>query len=215
MQVYPGILLMNGVGYESNVYLIDRQLLVDTGTGMFFPQLRDNLVNLGVKPHQLELIVATHCHYDHIGAAKHFRDWCEAAIAIGRKDAPALENGDDRLTLAYLFGKRMRCITVDKKLKQGDKLKTRNFCFQVIETPGHTQGSICLYERKRKILISGDTLFSDGIGRSDLPGGDRKALKESLEKLSKLKVTYLLPGHGMPKIGGVEFLFKQILARLK
>ena len=206
---------MNGVGYESNVYLIDRQLLVDTGTGLFFPQLRDNLVNLGVKPHQLELIVATHCHYDHIGAAKHFRDWCEAVIAIGRKDAPALENGDDRLTLAHLFGKRMRCITVDKKLKQGDKLRTRNFCFEVIETPGHTQGSICLYERKRKILISGDTLFSDGIGRSDLPGGDRRALKESLEKLSRLKVTYLLPGHGMPKIGGIEFLFKQILARLK
>jgi len=215
MQVYKGILLMNGVGFESNMYLIDKEVLVDTGTGLFFPQIRENLINLGIDPKKIKLIVNTHCHFDHVGGDKSFRDLCNAEIAIHESDARALEEGDNDLTLATMFGKKMKSITVDRRLKERDKIKTSNFCFEVIHTPGHTPGSICLYESKKKILISGDTLFSDGIGRSDLPGGDSDLLRESLKKLSKLKITYLLPGHGMPKTGGVNFLLKQILARMK
>jgi len=215
MQVYKGILLMNGVGFESNMYLIDKEVLVDTGTGLFFPQIRENLINLGIDPKKIKLIVNTHCHFDHVGGDKSFRDLCNAEIAIHENDAQALEEGDNNLTLATMFGKKMKSITVDRRLKERDKIKTSNFCFEVIHTPGHTPGSICLYESKKKILISGDTLFSDGIGRSDLPGGDSDLLRESLKKLSKLKITYLLPGHGMPKTGGVNFLLKQILARMK
>jgi glyoxylase-like metal-dependent hydrolase (beta-lactamase superfamily II) len=215
MQVYKGILLMNGVGFESNMYLIDKQILVDTGTGLFFPQIKENFINLGIDPKKIELIVNTHCHFDHVGGNKSFRDLCDAEIAIHKNDAYALENGDNDLTLATIFGKKMKTVTVDRKLKEKDKIKTTNFCFEVIHTPGHTPGSICLYESRKKILISGDTLFSDGIGRSDLPGGDADTLRESLKKLSKLKITYLLPGHGMPKIGGIDFLLKQILARFK
>jgi len=215
MQVYKGILLMNGVGFESNMYLIDKEVLVDTGTGLFFPQIRENLINLGIDPKKIKLIVNTHCHFDHVGGDKSFRDLCNAEIAIHESDARALEEGDNDLTLATMFGKKMKSITVDRRLKERDKIKTSNFCFEVIHTPGHTPGSICLYESKKKILISGDTLFSDGIGRSDLPGGDSDLLRESLKKLSKLRITYLLPGHGMPKTGGVNFLLKQILARMK
>ena len=206
---------MNGVGFESNMYLIDKEVLVDTGTGLFFPQIRENLINLGIDPKKIKLIVNTHCHFDHVGGDKSFRDLCNAEIAIHESDARALEEGDNDLTLATMFGKKMKSITVDRRLKERDKIKTSNFCFEVIHTPGHTPGSICLYESKKKILISGDTLFSDGIGRSDLPGGDSDLLRESLKKLSKLKITYLLPGHGMPKTGGVNFLLKQILARMK
>jgi len=215
MQVYKGILLMNGVGFESNMYLIDKEVLVDTGTGLFFPQIRENLINLGIDPKKIKLIVNTHCHFDHVGGDKSFRDLCNAEIAIHENDAQALEEGDNNLTLATMFGKKIKSITVDRRLKERDRIKTSNFCFEVIHTPGHTPGSICLYESKKKILISGDTLFSDGIGRSDLPGGDSDLLRESLKKLSKLKITYLLPGHGMPKTGGVNFLLKQILARMK
>jgi len=206
---------MNGVGFESNMYLIDKEVLVDTGTGLFFPQIRENLINLGIDPKKIKLIVNTHCHFDHVGGDKSFRDLCNAEIAIHENDAQALEEGDNNLTLATMFGKKIKSITVDRRLKERDRIKTSNFCFEVIHTPGHTPGSICLYESKKKILISGDTLFSDGIGRSDLPGGDSDLLRESLKKLSKLKITYLLPGHGMPKTGGVNFLLKQILARMK
>ena len=215
MQVYKGILLMNGVGYECNMYLIDREVIVDTGTGLFFPQIKENLINLGIKPEEIKLIVNTHCHFDHVGANKLFRDWCGCEIAIHKHDAKALERGDSKVTIADLFGKKMRCITVDRKLEEGDEIRTKNFKFEVIETPGHTKGSICLYERKKHILISGDTLFSDGIGRYDLPTGSKKDLQESIRKIAKLKIKYLLPGHGMPKIGGVDFLLKQILARMR
>lgn len=213
MQVYKGILLTDGIGFDSNVYLIDNEILIDTGTGVFFNQIKEELENLKIDAKEIHMIVNTHCHFDHVGADKNFRDLCKAEIAIHRDDKKALETG--RGTLAELFGKKLRTITVDKVLEDGDKIKTKNFSFRVISTPGHTRGSICLYESRKKILISGDTLFADGIGRSDLPNGDRKALKESLKRLSKLDIVYLLPGHGMPKINGIDFLFKQILVRMR
>lgn len=66
----------------------------------------------------------------------------------------------------------------------------------MIETPGHSPGSICLYMKKEKALIAGDTIFSLGVGRTDLPGGDTELLIASLKKLAKLDIEYLIPGHG-------------------
>jgi len=204
---------MGGVGHDSNIYLIDNELLVDTGTGVFFPQMKEEILNLGIDPKKIKMIVNTHCHFDHTGADKKFRDFLKAKIAIHKADKKALETGDG--TLAEMFGQTPRAITVDKTLKDGSKIKTKNFTFEVISTPGHTPGSICLYERDKGILISGDTLFADGVGRTDLPGGDKKAMKKSIKRLSELKIKYLLPGHGMPKMSGVDFLIKQILIRMK
>lgn len=204
---------MGGVGPDSNIYLIDKELLVDTGTGIFFPQMKEEIINLGIKPKKIKLIINTHCHFDHTGANKKFRDLCKAKVAIHKADKTALETGEG--TIAELFGQKPRIITVDKVLRDGDKIKTKNFTFEVISTPGHTPGSICLYERDKKILISGDTLFADGVGRTDLPNGNRKALKESIKRLASLKIQYLLPGHGMPKIGGIDFLIKRVLTRMK
>ncbi len=68
--------------------------------------------------------------------------------------------------------------------------------FQVLYTPGHSPGSICLYWQDRKVLLSGDTLFYMGVGRTDLPGGDSRTLAQSIARLSKLDIEYLVPGHG-------------------
>jgi hydroxyacylglutathione hydrolase len=68
--------------------------------------------------------------------------------------------------------------------------------FEVIQTPGHSPGSICLYWPDKKILFTGDVVFNQGIGRTDLPGGNGKELKESIKKISRLDAEYLLPGHG-------------------
>ncbi len=203
---------MGGVGYDSNVYVIDKELIVDTGTGIFFPQIKEEIINLGIDPKKVKWIVNTHAHFDNTGGNKKFRDFFKAKIAIHRSDRKALENGE---ILAEMFSHVPRSVTVDRSLRDGDKIKTKNFTFEVISTPGHTPGSICLYERDKKILISGDTLFPDGVGRYDLPGGDKKALVESLKRLSELKINYLLPGHGIPKVGGVEFLIRQMLSRKK
>lgn len=213
MQVYKGIILTGGIGYDSNIYLIDNEVLVDTGTGIFFNEIKEELENLKIDLNGIHTIVNTHCHFDHSGGDKNFRDLCNAKIAIHEKDKEALETGEG--TLAELFGKKQKAVTVDYVLKEGDKIKTKNFNFVVISTPGHTKGSICLYEKNKKILISGDTIFADSVGRTDFPSGSLEDLIKSLKKLSKLNIMYLLPGHGIPKIGGIDFLLKHMISRLE
>jgi glyoxylase-like metal-dependent hydrolase (beta-lactamase superfamily II) len=83
-----------------------------------------------------------------------------------------------------------------KGLQDGDILDLDGLKFKVIHTPGHTQDGLCLYNSEKKILISGDTVFSHGnIGRTDLSGGSMKTLVKSIEKLADLNIEFLLPGH--------------------
>lgn len=213
MQVYKGIILTGGIGYDSNIYLIDNEVIVDTGTGIFFNEIKEELENMKIDLNRIHTIVNTHCHFDHVGGDKNFRDLCNAEIAIHEEEKNALETGEG--TLAELFGKKQRAVTVDRVLREGDRIKTKNFNFVVISTPGHTRGSICLYEKNKKILISGDTIFADSVGRTDFPTGSLEDLIRSIKKLSKLNITYLLPGHGLPKISGVDFLIKQMIFRLE
>ncbi|MFH0832230.1 MAG: MBL fold metallo-hydrolase [Candidatus Aenigmatarchaeota archaeon] len=208
MQILKGIIMMGGVGYDSNIYLIDGELIVDSGSGLFFSEIKEEISRL-CDVSNIKYIVNTHCHYDHSGANRKFRDWLKTEIAIHENDKESLESGID--TLSEMFGEVARVTTVDRVLKNGSMIRTANFTFEVISTPGHTPGSICLYEKEKKILISGDTLFEDGIGRTDFPGGSKYKLCNSLKKLAKYPVSYLLPGHGMPKVGGVDFLIKQMI----
>jgi len=202
--------MIGGIGTDSNIYVIDGEVVVDTGSGEFFNQAKEEISK--IDPH-VRLIINTHAHYDHTGGNKKFRDWLKAEIAIHSKDKEALETGKG--TLSHMFNSKARTITVDKVLRGGNVIKTQNFSFEVISTPGHTPGSICLYEKHKKILISGDTLFAEGVGRTDLPGGDFMQLYDSLKRLSGLQINYLLPGHGKPKIGGVNFFIKRMLVSME
>lgn len=213
MQVLKGIMLTGGVGPDSNIYIIDDEVMVDTGTGSYFSIIKENFENSGFNPRSIHTIVNTHCHFDHSGGNKKFRDLCKAKILIHKADQKAIETGNG--TMAEHFNESPKIVTVDKALRDGDVIKTKNYSWKVISTPGHTPGSISLYDEKRRVLISGDTVFADGIGRTDMPGGNANAMKASIKKLSELKVDYILPGHGMPKVGGVDFLFKQVLAKFK
>jgi glyoxylase-like metal-dependent hydrolase (beta-lactamase superfamily II) len=130
-------------------------------------------------------------------------------IFIHEKDRKALETGSG--TMAELFKERARTVTADKALRHGSVIKTQNFSFRVIHTPGHTPGSICLYDKNYKILVSGDTLFDGAVGRTDFPGGDKGNLMNSLYKLANYPINYLLPGHGAIKVSGVNFNIKQLL----
>jgi len=97
------------------------------------------------------------------------------------------------------------CPRPDKDLKEGDVIKIGNSTLSVIETPGHTPGSVCFYDEKNKILISGDTLFRGSVGRTDLPGGDMNKLMNSLKKLMELPdETVVYSGHGPTTTIGEE-----------
>jgi hydroxyacylglutathione hydrolase len=179
------IIVIDGMGYDSNVYVFE-DVIVDTGTGQNMNYILKSIKDAGGSVDDLSIIVNTHNHYDHIGG-NHYLD---LDVAMHTNDALALEEGDQDAILASMFGKSMEKMIVDRKLEEGDKIHD----FEVLLTPGHTSGSICLYNGET--LISGDTVFSGGgFGRVDL-GGDIGEMMKSLERLSKLDIKHLLPGHG-------------------
>ncbi|MCX6685666.1 MAG: MBL fold metallo-hydrolase, partial [Methanoregula sp.] len=122
---------------------------------------------------------------------------CRANVAIHTLDAPGLL--DDARNLAMHFGSRLLGIVPDIILKEGDLIS--GLC--VLHTPGHTPGSICLFAEQEQVLISGDTVFTDGgFGRYDFVGGSRTELARSIDRLSLLNVEGLYPGHGVPVESG-------------
>lgn len=189
---------------DSNIYLIGKDTIVDSGTGSNFVRLYDIFKRLKLDFDSVKNIVNTHMHWDHIGGNGFFDN---AKIHIHEKDAPVLEKGDGSMSNASYFSGKMKPMKIAVKLKEGDDI----FGFKVLHTPGHTQGSICLFDPKNKILVSGDTIFADGVGRIDLPGGSDADMEKSLEKLSALKIDKILPGHGEPVLKGGEKAIKDII----
>jgi hydroxyacylglutathione hydrolase len=210
VQVYENIFLLDGIDFDSNIYIIDGELLIDTGTGLFFKEVKKEILDLGYDKDKIKTIINTHAHYDHVGGNSKFRDWLGAKILAHGKDADLIETGK---TFADLFDKKPEESKIDKRLSDGDIIRTKNFEFKVIHTPGHSPGSICLYDKVSGVLISGDTVFSEGIGRTDLPGGSMDDMINSLRTLSKLKINYIFPGHGEIRDNGIDVLFKQLLTR--
>ena len=175
-----------GFNYDSNCYLIDKNILVDTGAGhnkdYLFSKLREN----GVEPEDIEMVVNTHCHFDHIGG-NHF--FANARIAVHRCDAISIRNEDTLGTSMSAFDGADNS-RVDVELEDGDMIAD----FEVIHTPGHTKGGICLWDGEN--LISGDTIFAGGgVGRMDI-GGDYQDMKNSVKRLTELDVKNIYPGHG-------------------
>jgi hydroxyacylglutathione hydrolase len=190
------IILINLSEIDSNIYLIG-DTVIDSGTGFNFTRLYQVLKMLKVRLKDINNIINTHSHFDHIGGNGYFID---ARVAIHESDADVVEKGDMKLSYADYFDGKLTPRKVDTRLKEGDTVNAGPFELEVIHTPGHTPGSVCLYDKKSGTLFSGDTVFSDGVGRTDMPGGNERKLRESLEKLSSFEVRRLLPGHGEPLI---------------
>jgi hydroxyacylglutathione hydrolase len=172
-----------GRGYFGNAYVVGN-ILIDAG-----------ILPHEIEPYreEIEIIVLTHCHFDHTAHVKEIAHLCSAEIAIHAADAPGLT--EETFSLSLHFGSRSPGILPSRFLKEGDRVGP----LRVLHTPGHTPGSICLYLEEEEALISGDTVFSDGgFGRYDFPGGDRDALERSLDRLAALRVEGLFPGHGNP-----------------
>jgi glyoxylase-like metal-dependent hydrolase (beta-lactamase superfamily II) len=184
---------INTALYDANSYLINGKVLVDTG--MNTKGLLEEIAK-SIELKDLELVILTHCHYDHTASALEISRLSGAKIAIHTNDASLLKS--DNVSAASLFGYKAPAIEPDILLNEGDRIDIGNDEeLEVIHTPGHTPGGICLYEAKSKSLFSGDTVFPGGsIGRTDFEGGSRPQLTESIGKLVKLDVRTLYPGHG-------------------
>jgi Zn-dependent hydrolases, including glyoxylases len=182
--------------FGSNIFLIvgTRTVLVDAGSGVLPKRMISEIKGI-LKDRRLDMIVLTHCHFDHIGGAKALTDEFGSDIMAGIGDAPYIANGDPEYTAARMFGSRLSQLDV-MELVEGDIIDLGDHRLRVVNTPGHTMGGICLYDEITRSLFSGDTVFSGGVGRTDLISGSTRDLINSLRKLKDLDISTLYPGHG-------------------
>jgi glyoxylase-like metal-dependent hydrolase (beta-lactamase superfamily II) len=154
-------------------------------------------------------IILTHLHYDHTAALDQLVFSNGAKVMMHEADA---KNIGTAASAAHAFSARAPKFHVDTLLKDGDQIDLGDFILRVIHTPGHTPGSICLYDAQSKSLFSGDTVFPfGGIGRTDLLGGSSHDLVQSISRLAKLEVSVLYPGHGVITTDSVDEQIKQSL----
>ena len=151
-----------------------------------------------VRKHNLQVkqIVITHAHIDHVGGAMKLRAATGAPILLNQNDFALLQMLD--VQASWLGMATPGKVEIDHSVGQSDTVKAGNLIADVLHTPGHSEGSICLYFPTEKKLIAGDTLFAGSIGRTDLPGGAFEKIIRSLhDKLLVLPdETVVIPGHG-------------------
>jgi hydroxyacylglutathione hydrolase len=186
--------------WETNAYLVwdgrsPDALVVDPGMGAATPLVE----RAGANGLRIHLIANSHGHIDHIFDNAPLRDASRAPLAIHPDDAYRLDGRN-------AYGFELAPVTASRDLVEGEQVRIGDLVFDVLHTPGHTEGSVCLYEERHGLLLAGDVLFAGSYGRTDLPGGDDGQMAASLARLARgipARVR-VLPGHGIETTMGRE-----------
>lgn len=189
---------------DVNCYIIEDEetketMIIDPGTDT---EEIENMVN--TLKAKIKYIILTHCHADHISGTQKIKEKFGGQVLIHIKDEEGLHNNE--ISLSEYIGANTIEFHADSRLNDEDLLHLGKNEFKIIHTPGHTQGGICIYCEKEKMLFSGDTMFRGSWGRTDLPTGSIEDIMNSItNKLMKLpEDTIVYPGHGKSTLIGDE-----------
>jgi glyoxylase-like metal-dependent hydrolase (beta-lactamase superfamily II) len=188
---------INPTANNCNAYLIDgeKRILVDPGHAHLFGHVKDGLALLSLSPQDMDVVIVTHGHPDHMEGIRIFTE-TSALIAVHAAEMDFVRQ------VAPHYGQALGISDFEPEILLGEgDLRIGDIDLEVIHTPGHSPGSVCIYWPREQALFSGDVVFYQGMGRTDLPGGDGQTLKQSIRRISQLDVEHLLPGHG-PVVSG-------------
>jgi len=212
IELQPNIFRLKGEGTSSHSYLIRgdyKNVLIDSGVDKNFSKLQKSLLTLGLKIRDIDIVINTHEHFDHIGANRYFQDY--SLIAAHRFAATKITVEDRYVTMYESGDLNKPSLRVHLWLESKSRFDLGNYSLNIIHTPGHTSGSICIYEPVRKILFAGDTVFAGGtlsyIGESGSVGD----YIDSISLLATRKINELYPGHGKVSKSPEEDMQKAIL----
>ena len=176
-----------------NTYLIDgpTRILIDPGHLNLIDHVLEGLDALSLGIDDLGLVICTHAHPDHIESVPLFKQK-SIPFAIHQLDWEMVKTMESQLTA---LGLGLDAVMPDFFLTEGD-LTIGGLDLRIYHTPGHSPGSICIHWPRRRALFTGDLIFKEGLGRTDLPGGNGKEIKESIRQMAKLDIEWILSGHG-------------------
>jgi hydroxyacylglutathione hydrolase len=195
---------------DANVYLVDcggGLAMIDTGGGGGVSRILNNVKQLGFEPRSIEVVFITHCHFDHIGGNHGMREATGCKIAAHEAEVKEIETfGEMSLySMARAQGLEIQPVKVDVVLRDGQHVQVSKVDFEVVHTPGHTPGGICLLIKEEGVtsIFTGDTASTQGrLGYMKGPGCDLPAWKKSVQRLISLKPDRIFPGHGVPALSG-------------
>jgi hydroxyacylglutathione hydrolase len=187
-----------GKNYDSNVFVVNGKIptIIDTGTGFYSKEIIEIIQTL-LNITKIQQVLLTHEHYDHVGGVNDFIQATKGKAKIFAHESIVIKLRDGKSSFAEMLGGIIPKIEVDVPLKDNQQITIGDENVKVLATPGHSNGSVCFYAEECGVLFSGDTVFAfGGFGRYDFPGGDFAFLQRSVERLAKLDVKSLYPGHG-------------------
>jgi glyoxylase-like metal-dependent hydrolase (beta-lactamase superfamily II) len=187
--------------WDANAYLVTgaEPTLIDCGGTLGYPALKAALAQFGYAPRDIRRVIATHGHWDHISGMAELRAESDAELWLHAGDREAVEAGDVERTSAFLYGQQFPPLTVDRLLYDGETLAVGPYALQVVHTPGHSPGSVCLLTEINglKLLIAGDTLWG---GFHQRICSDLDAWSRSLDRLLLLDYDVITSGHCPPTL---------------
>ncbi|MGI5840008.1 MAG: MBL fold metallo-hydrolase [bacterium] len=199
MRLLPDIYMVAGSALkaepsDANAYLVDggeKVVLIDTGGGYNPKALADEMKQHGFSPERVDMIINTHCHFDHTGGNRWLRENYGCKTAIHHTEKEAIEKNTE-LTVAKLYEHNLEPCPVDIPMQGNEVIDLGKYKLETIHTPGHTPGSLCFLLRQgdKKILFVGDALSLLG-----LPGESIETITASLHKLLGLEADVIFSGH--------------------